>query len=57
MIFIMFSRSIVYDFPRFIIPLKPVIIDAGGFGGLRPGIQEVLEFRDSCYGRVDRPAL
>lgn len=57
MIFIMFSRSIVYNLPWFIIPLKPVIIDARGFSGLRPGIQKVLEFGDSCDGRVDGSAL
>jgi hypothetical protein len=57
MIFIMFGRSIVYNLPWFIVPLKPVIIDARGFSGLRPGIQKVLEFGDSCDGRVEGPAL
>jgi hypothetical protein len=57
MIFPMISRSIELNLPRFIIPLKPVIIDARGFSGLRPGIQKVLELGDPCDGRVDGPAL
>ena len=57
MIFVLFGSRVEVNFPRFVIPLKPIIRDVCILGCLWEGVYKVLKFLYTCDGGVDGSPL
>jgi len=57
MIFILFGGRVELNFPRFVIPLKPIIRDVCILGCLRECVYKVLKFLYARDRRIDGSTL